>query len=310
MKMSLRNLEAFRSVVECGSATAAAGALGVTQSAVSRMLAQLEESVGCRLFERRKGRLLLSVEGRMFFCEVEQALDNLDRLTHIAGALSSLKEGQLRITAPPSLAEGLIADVIAEFLARHRGIRLSLESHSPDVSCDLVASNQVDCGIGKLPLETPGVVWEPFVQVDMVCAVPASHVLAAQESICADDLSREPVILLGQGRASRGHIDSAFEGAGIKPQVVLETHTVGAACAMAERNLGIAVVNGLMARQFERRNLVLRRFLPAIAQDLVFMAPANRSRPQLTQAFFKACREHIGRRRDEFFRLAETQAGS
>ena len=57
MKLNLRGLEAFRETMQCGSVTAAAARMGMTQPAVSRLIAQLEQEAGFGLFYRDKGRL-------------------------------------------------------------------------------------------------------------------------------------------------------------------------------------------------------------------------------------------------------------
>ncbi len=306
MKINLRNLEVFRAVVASGSATAAARSLGVTQPAVSRMLAQLEKSIGCTLFFREKGRLHPTPEGLLYFEEVELAFANLDRLSRVANDMRSLNVGQLRITAPPSLVEGLIPEVIAEFLDSHPGIQVTLDSHAPDQAREMVASRAVDCGIGKLPIDHPGITHEAFVTVDTVCAMPTDHPLRKLKVITPDDLRSEPLLLLGQGRTSRGRIEAAFRHLGIVPQVRVETHTVGAACACAARGMGIAIVNGLMAHQYTDRGVVLRPFRPRILHELVFMTPATTPRPRLTQAFFQACRDHVRKRKAAYFVAEDT----
>lgn len=301
VKINLRNLEVFRAVVASGSATAAAQSLGVTQPAVSRMLAQLEKSIGCKLFFREKGRLHPTPEGLLYFEEVEIAFANLDRLSRVASDMRSLNVGQLRITAPPSMVEGLIPDVVAEFLIDHPGVQVTLDSHAPDQAKEIVATRMVDCGIGKLPIDHPGIVHEAFVTVDTVCAMPIDHPLRKLKTITPDDLRDQPLLLLGQGRTTRIRIEAAFKQYGITPKVRVETHTVGAACACAARGMGIAIVNGLMARQFTDRGVVLRPFRPGILHELVFMTPATTPRPRLTQAFFQACREHVKKRQEEYF---------
>jgi DNA-binding transcriptional LysR family regulator len=203
------------------------------------------------------------------------------------------------------MAEGLIADVVAEFLDAHPGVHLTLESHAPDQSKELVATRLVDCGIGKMPIDHPGIVHEPFVRVDTVCAMPTDHPLRKLRQVTPDDLRGEPLVLLGQGRTSRALIEAAFRQYGIAPQVRVETHTVGAACACAARGMGIAIVNGLMARQYAHRGVVLRRFEPRIVHELVFMTPATMPRPRLTQAFFNACREHVRRRKKDYWVVDE-----
>jgi DNA-binding transcriptional LysR family regulator len=301
VKINLRNLEVFRFVVTLGSATAAAKALGVTQPAISRVLAQLEQSIGVPLFFRQKGRMHPTPEGLLLFDEVELAFDNLDRLAQLASSMRSLNVGQLRIVAPPSLAAGFLPEVMAAFMRQHPGVNMSIDSRSAETAKEMVAARVVDCGIGKLPMGHAGVGHEPFVSVGTVCVIPEGHALAAKKHITPEDLRGEPLVLLGQGRASRADLDAMFRQHGVTPFVRLEAHTVGTACACAAHGMGIAIVNGMMAQQFAHQGVALRRFHPGYVHELVFMVPAVMPRPRLTQAFFATCREHVQRRRKDYF---------
>ena len=78
--MDVRLLEAFRAVVDHRSVTAAAGAMGVTQPAVSTQIARLEEMIGFALFERSGGRLKPTSEGMLFYAEAMRVLGEFDRL--------------------------------------------------------------------------------------------------------------------------------------------------------------------------------------------------------------------------------------
>ena len=77
--MDVKLLEAFRAVVDHRSMTAAAGAMGVTQPAVSTQIARLEETVGFPLFERANGRLKPTAEGVLFYAEASRVLGEVDR---------------------------------------------------------------------------------------------------------------------------------------------------------------------------------------------------------------------------------------
>lgn len=303
MKLNLRNLEAFRAVIAHGTATQAARILNISQPAVSQMINQLEESIGCPLFYRHKGRLNPTPKGLMFYEEVDLAFGRLDHLVRLAESMDSLEVGHLRVVAPPSLAEGLLSTVVAKFLAKRPSVRMSVDARSPDSARELVAGQTYDCGIGKLPLDHPGLEFEPFVTSETVCALPQGHRLCASERITADQLADQALILLGKGRTSRSRIEHAFAQAGVRPLVRLETHTVGAACAFAAAGVGIAVVNGLMAFQYLGRGIELRLFEPSISHEFVFMMPSAAPRRLLMRDFFKTTREILSQQPNRHIRI-------
>ena len=119
--MDVKLLEAFRAVVDHRSMTAAAGAMGVTQPAVSTQIARLEETVGFPLFERANGRLKPTAEGVLFYAEASRVLGEVDRLQAATAQIREGQSGRLVIASHPSAAISLLPNLVAKFLARAAG---------------------------------------------------------------------------------------------------------------------------------------------------------------------------------------------
>src|SRR4051812_19207609 len=85
--MNLREIEAFRAVMLCGTASRAAEMLNISQPAITKALQALERSINFDLFERTKGRLVPTPEGQLFFREVEQSFVGLARLRTAAARI-------------------------------------------------------------------------------------------------------------------------------------------------------------------------------------------------------------------------------
>ena len=297
---NLRSLECFRAIIVTGSATAAARQLGLTQPAVSRMLAMLEAAVGFELFHRRKGRLIPTDEALALHREVDIALQSVDRVSRLARNLRNEDFGALSIVSPPSFAEGILSRVIAEFIAEHPNLRVTLDSQSVEIARDMVALRAVDCGFVKLPADYPGLACKPLLRAGTVCALPADHPLQQKQVLGVEDLHEQPLILLGQGRASRRQIDGAFEAAGVTMNVRVETHTVSAACAFARSGLGIAIVNEMLAVLYAGSGIELRRLRPDFVHEYAFMTTADAPMTRVTRRFFEHCEAFFARHRDEF----------
>jgi DNA-binding transcriptional LysR family regulator len=305
---NLKSLECFRAIIVTGSATAAAQQLGLTQPAVSRLLGLLEASIGFELFHRRKGRLIPTDEALALHREVDIALQSVERVSKLAGNLRNEDFGSLNIVSPPSFAEGILSRVIGEFISAHPNVRISLDSQSVEMARDMVALRAADCGFVKLPADHPGLDCKPLLRAGTLCALPASHPLGRLERIAAADLRDEPLILLGQGRASRQQIDEAFGAAGVKMNVRIETHTVGAACAFARSGTGIAIVNEMLAVQYGGSGILLRRFEPDIPHEYAFMTSADAPMTRVTRRFYEHCRDFFARHQQEF-RLRQEPPG-
>lgn len=289
---NLKALEAFREIIRLGSVTAAARGLGLSQPAVSRLLGQFETELGFKLFHRSKGRLLPTSQALLLFEEVDLALQGVERIRVLAKDIHQTNAGQLRIVAPPSFAEGPLVKLVATFLGLHPKIHINVDSRTRPTVMNLVATRTADCGFGKLPLDHPGIRLRPLISSPTVCVLPPEHRLSkGRRPIAPKDLAGEALILVGHRSGdTRMRISRAFQQAGVHPMVRLETHNVGAACALAAEGIGIAIVNELLSHHSLWTGVCIRRFEPLIEQEYVFMSSANVRETPLTEAFYAHCR--------------------
>lgn len=147
--MDLNLVTAFVRVVEAQSFTAAARALGVPKSSVSRRVTELEKSLGVTLLHRTTRKLALTDAGRVYFEQAAHALSGLDAAAEVASGMDEEPRGTVRLTAPVDIGVMGLAEILAEFTARHPDIHIDLSLNSRTV--DLV-ENGLDIGIraGKI----------------------------------------------------------------------------------------------------------------------------------------------------------------
>ncbi len=293
-QMDIRPLRTFHAIMRHGSVTAAAREMGLSQPTVSRILAQLEGQVGFQLFYRDRGRLVPTADGLLLSEEVELALGQMERVSGIIRDIAEYRTGELKIVAPPSFAEGALPDIASAFLAEHPRIRLAIDSRSVETAKQMIASRAVDGGFLKLPVEHPDLKCERIVSSRTACVLSSHHPLAAHPALTPQLLRGEPLILLGSGRASRHQIDAAFAAAGVIPSVRVETHTIGSACALAARGLGIALVNRMLARTtIASHDVRLVSFEPELRQDYAFATSALAGPSRLAMAFLVHARRYF-----------------
>jgi DNA-binding transcriptional LysR family regulator len=147
--MDLNRAATFLRVVETGGFTAAANALGLPTSSVSRSIARLEEDLGVVLLERTTRRVSLTEVGRAYFERVRDALAGLDEAT--AAALDAAREpqGTIRIAVPPDFAP-VLAAVLARFLRSYPKIRVEVIT-SPRPAEEVGEHADLGVAFGKLP---------------------------------------------------------------------------------------------------------------------------------------------------------------
>lgn len=137
--MDLNRVAAFARVVHDGSFTAAAKALGVPKSSVSRSVAQLEQDLGARLLHRTTRKLHLTEAGSAFYDRVARALSDIDEATSVASDAQGQARGLVRVTAPVDVGVWALASIVARFVKSNPTIQIEVSLSNRHV--DLVADN-------------------------------------------------------------------------------------------------------------------------------------------------------------------------
>lgn len=143
-------LEVFIQVVEAGGFTAAAQALGMTPSAVSKLVSRLEQRLGTRLVNRSTRKLQLTAEGRVFVERGRLVLADLDAAER-ATARDEVATGRIRLSTSASYATHLLIPRLPDFLIAYPEV--SLELHVSDIVADLLAE-RIDIAIRAGPLKS------------------------------------------------------------------------------------------------------------------------------------------------------------
>ena len=123
---ALDAMEVFVRVVQTGGFSAAARALGMTPSAVSKQIARLEDRLGARLFTRTTRRFALTEEGRAFHERAQRILADVAEAEEAVANLHGALRGLLRINVPVAFGRLHVAPLLPDFLAAHRELRIDV----------------------------------------------------------------------------------------------------------------------------------------------------------------------------------------
>lgn len=123
---NLTGMAVFARVVDARSFTAAAAALGLSKSAVSKQVARLEDRLGARLLNRTTRRLSLTEVGAAFYERCARILAEVEDAELAVGRLQDAPRGTLRINAPMSFGQLHLAPAVADFLNGHPGLAVDL----------------------------------------------------------------------------------------------------------------------------------------------------------------------------------------
>lgn len=125
--MDLNHVAAFVRVVQDGSFTAAAKALGLPKSSVSRSIAQLEQDLGVRLLHRTTRKLHLTDAGTAFHHRVSRALADIDEASNATADLQRELRGAVRVTAPLDLGVWAVASIVARFVRKNPEVEVEVK---------------------------------------------------------------------------------------------------------------------------------------------------------------------------------------
>ncbi len=289
--MKIRQLEAFRAVMQWQTVTRAAESLHVSQPAVTRLVADLEQSVGFALFLRERGRLQPTAEAEALNEEFERSMLGMERIARTAEEIRSLQRGALRVAAAPALALSFLPRAVAGFLVEHNDIRVSLVSHSSRTVVDLVVGERCDVGFIILPMSHASTHGEQLISTRMVCVMPSDHRLAKKKVIRPADLAGEHFVSYPQALESRLHIDALFASYGVERKLQVETQVSAGVCAMVAAGLGVSLVDPITALEHGGRGLIFLPFEPVLVTEFFVLTPARRPSSLLVSAFVEHVRK-------------------
>jgi len=285
--MTPRQIEAFREVVLNGSMTAAALTLDISQPAMSRMIKDLSEELGFKLFTREKGRMVATREALALYQEVERSFIGFDKVRQAAKQIQELQSGRLRIAAMPALGCSLVPEVVDKVVAEHPDLALHIEIHSSPMIVDLLQEHQVDLGFvqaNSVPLQTGSQRRTRF-QLPCVCAFHREHRFSELQEIGIEDLDGEQMIELSQQSQIIRQFNNLCSAQRVRPKCQIQTSLSQVACDLVARGHGVSIVDIVNAESFEHPDFCYRPIKAPIYYDFLLMYPPVSTPSKLADTF-------------------------
>ncbi|MBC7265756.1 MAG: LysR family transcriptional regulator [Coriobacteriia bacterium] len=248
--MNLQQLRTFVAVVEHGSFSEAARALGITQPAVTMQIQSLESELGVTLLDRRYRRVDLTEAGAALLPYARRVLEELEEARSEIETMSGRVTGHLEIAASTTPGQYVLPLQLGSFLKQYPEVSVSLRVYDTAEVVERV--EQGDAHIGMTGAEVAGarVLQERLGRDDLVMVCPPEHPLADKHGIIMEDLVEEPFVMREAGSGTRMVAEEEMRRHGVDPQeldVVLELGTNEAVLSAVEGGLGIGVVSTWVA---------------------------------------------------------------
>jgi len=267
----LRQLAGFVELVRQGSFTRAAEVLHLTQSALSKQIAQLEERLGRSLLERGPGRLRLTDAGEVVLRRAE-AMQQLGReLLAELDDLDRLVTGELRLGLPLFGADAVFTALIIEFLARYPGVRVHLEEGGSKSIEQALHTGGLELGAALTP-SNPELDYLPFCNEPLDVLMPAGHLRAGAGSVALVELADTPFLLYEQSFTLNDRLQHACRQAGFTPQEGGRSGQADFLATLVVAGQGVVLLPRIVACGLERPGLVrLTLREPQMTWDVAFI---------------------------------------
>ncbi|WP_456295426.1 LysR substrate-binding domain-containing protein [Vibrio sp. AK197] len=274
--MKFRQIEAFRNIMLRGTTAAAAAEMHVTQPAVSRLISDLEHSIGFRLFERRKGRLFPTQEAGEFFRSVEESFLGLEKLESVAVQIRNQAPQELKIASTSAISSSLLPIALSEHERYFPDEKVVIHTDGLAEIVMKLQTNTVDLAVGLQLPQLSGIEQEFIGNARYVFAAKQGHPLLEKQVITADDLKGESVITVLDSNPNYWQkLTTALDNveSELNRRVFIDTsHT---AYAMIAQGLAVGVLEPFAARAWANNGVVTRPFEPTIYYPYSIAYPTN-----------------------------------
>lgn len=254
--ITLRQLRILNAVVTTGSITAAAEHINLTQPAVSKSIASLEEEIGFKVFERYRNSLILTEIGAQMYRETERLLSVVEDFGSIVEDMKIHGARSLRLVTTQVIGvSAFLSEALNEFTNQHPNVQIQLDVRPRHELQQSVAANQADIGLGIMPFNHPGITTKKLGTSPVIAVVAKRNPLARSKSISARSLADVPLLVTRETSRLRKMIDHQFYEAGVKPLIRAEVSNSVVSCQMAAAGLGVAICDAQSVRSSRMRNI-------------------------------------------------------
>ena len=256
----IQKYKAFLKAAEYSSFTKAAEALKYTQSGVSRMIQDLEREWEINLFERKRGYMHVTEEGKALIPHTQRICYEEERLFQHIHALKNIETGTIRVGTFSSVATHWLPHMIKRFKEDYPLIEFELLLGDYKEIEQWIEEGRVDFGF--LSGEISANIEKVFIEKDRLLAViPSSHPLAQANVFPIQALGESPFMLLEKGESEV--ISNIFSEHGISPMVHFKTWDDYAIMSMVENELGISILPELILKRIPYNVVVKELEVPA-----------------------------------------------
>lgn len=283
----LKTLKIFTLVCELGNFSAAARSLSVTPGAVSKQIGALEDTLGCRLFQRTTRQLSITEEGQRLYALIQQPAQQIEDAIATLSSDEGEPKGTVKVSLPIAFSRTVILPSLQRFHERYPAITLDL--HFENRHVDLI-SEGFDCAIGQRHHTESSIVARRLAPLALIlCASPA-YLRRRGKVSSVDALEQHPLIVFRSpttGRVEAWKLQQQGKEHVIQPRSRLIVTDTEAQAELTASGCGITLIGAHHAYPLIVAGK-LKRLLPDVSarrSDICIYYPARKNLPRRVSAF-------------------------
>lgn len=280
----------FRDVALQRNVSRAAAANGISQSAATQHIQELERRFGTELLDRRTRPLGLTEAGRLY---LEFCRDVGRRAEEFEAALEQVREtasGELRVASIYSVALTEMTRMRAEFTSLCPGVDLKVEYFRPDKVYEAVIHEAADLGLVSYPEATRGLAVIPWRDETMAVALPPSHRFCGRAKLRPRDLDEENFVAFDADLTIRKDVDRFFREQGVEVRVVMNFDNIQMVKEAVALGHGLSILpDRTMQNEVEQGRLkVVRLEAPGLVRPVGVVHRKRKKFNLAAKAFLRA----------------------
>ncbi|HML75552.1 MAG TPA: LysR family transcriptional regulator [Anaerohalosphaeraceae bacterium] len=239
--MNLETAKLFCDLVELKNFSRAAELHGVSQSAVSQQIAQIEMDHKIQLFDRKKRPVELTTSGELFYRACKDILERYNRLSNELAQLNQTT-CSIHLAAIFSIGMHTLQPYIKKFMAIYPDVNLSIEYDNAKEIYEKLLRGSIDIGVVALPRRDRNIQNFPFENEPLLLVCSPDHPFASETEVEIHRLQGEKFIAFASDVPTRSLIDSILTRYGINVRVIMEFDNIETIKRAVEINSGISIL--------------------------------------------------------------------
>jgi DNA-binding transcriptional LysR family regulator len=255
-EITLRQVEVIRAVMMRGTISGAADQLNVSAPGISRLIKHTEESLGIRLFERRAGRFIPSVEAGPVFDQISAVYKGVENLQVAIESLEKGENVELSFASAPSVAQFIAARSLRSIRHRYPDLFIDLNILKIEETVDYLLLERGEFVIMSSSIDNPGIENEELARGVLVVILPEGHRLAERKAISVHELANEPMIGVDPNDPYGAKLAQPFFAAGVPLRHSMRGRFAQTVVSLVRHGLGVALIDAFSVAEVYMPGLV------------------------------------------------------